>query len=601
MKTSLHHSFIKGVERLSVWEDLLDRINVFPVADKDTGRNLVISLSPLRQINGTNEDIIKKLLESACGNSGNIAARFFSGFLTATSPEQILQASILGRESALKAILDPKPGTMLTVFDALIEILEKEKNITDKKVSDKIITHLKNAVLSTRELLPELKQAGVVDSGALGMFIFFEGFFKSIAENDSVFPSIIETFKNSLKISPEYFNNSSDEKESGYCINALIKSSFNLEKTPDILSGYGESIIVSSEDEHLKIHAHTNNIKKLKEKLETLGEIVNWSEENMSNNANSSDQVKSFPFQYQLNNISGPSSDRFHIMTDAAGSFPRKQARELGVTLLDSYIVAGNNALPESHFDPSNLYRIMKKGKQVSTSQASVFERHQHYQKAINQYQKVLYLCTGSVYTGNYNAAVAWKQENDPENQMAVIDTGAASGRLGVIAIMCARYLSNFENTGVDNSGNNSGDLIKFAENVIEHCEEYVFLDRLQYLAASGRLSKTGAFFGDFFNMKPVISPLAEGAKKVGMVKNQDSQIKFALDKLERKITNESSPFIMIEYTDNEQWIKNTVQKQVQNHYPKAELFICPLSLTSGVHMGPGTWSIAFLPEAFHF
>jgi len=592
MEPKLRQAFIKAMERLSVWSDILDQINVFPVADSDTGRNLVISLSPLRQMNGNCEDITRKLLESACGNSGNIAARFFSGFLTMNSPEQLYQASVLGRDFAWKAVLDPKPGTMLTFFDALIEILEQERITTapDKELSDKIINHLKNSVLSTQELLPELKHAGVVDSGALGMYIFFEGFFKSIAENDRVFPSIIDTFKNSLKISPEYLNDYRENK-TGYCINTLIKTDLDLEKKTDILSRYGESIIVSSDNEYLKIHAHTYDITSLKEKIETLGEIITWSEESLTNNIKPSNQEISIPDRSPL--VSSHNQEQFHIMTDAAGSFPRQYAKELCVTLLDSYIIAGNKALPESHFDPSKLYRIMKKGDHVSTSQASVFERHQHYQKAINQYKKVLYLCTGSVYTGNYNIVSAWKQENDPDNQMAVIDTGAASGRLGTIALMCARYLTAQES--------NPDDIIKFAENAIEHCEEYVFLDRLKYLAASGRLSKTGAFFGDMLHMKPVISPLSQGAKKVGMVKNQGSQIKFALERLERKIKKESSPFIMIEYTDNEQWINSTVQKEIKNHYPNAEIIICPLSLTSGVHMGPGTWSIAFLPETFHF
>lgn len=590
MEQKLRLSFIKGAERLSVWAYLLDQINVFPVADSDTGKNLVVSLSPLRQMNGSCEQIIQKLLESACGNSGNIAARFFSGLLTMNSLEQLCQASLLGRNSAWNAVLDPKPGTMLTVFDALIEILEQEIEFQ----ADKIINHLKNAVFSTRELLPELKDAGVVDSGALGMFIFFEGFFKSIAENDPVFPSILHTFKDSLKISPEYINNYLDkcqyENNTGYCINTLIKTSLDPEKTPDVLSPYGESIIVSHDKELLKIHAHTIDKQALKDKIKSIGKIITWSEESLTDNIKNLTR-KSAPAL--SGTVSYSNDSQVHIMTDAAGSFPRQYAQELCVTLLDSYIIAENQALPESHFDPSAIYQLMKKGRQVSTSQASVFERHQHYQKAVHQYQKVIYLCTGSVYTGNYNTAAAWKKDNDPENQMAVIDTGTASGKLGTIAIMCARYLSGIKK--------NPGRIIKFAENIIAQCEEYVFLDKLKYLAASGRLSKTGAFFGDMLNMKPVISPLSQGAKKVGMVKNQESQIKFALEKLETRIKKESSPFIMIEYTDNEQWINMSVKKQIQDYYPNAEIFICPLSLTSGVHMGPGTWSIAFVPEDFHF
>ena len=83
MDAPFAQALIAGVERVTAWADLLDEINVFPVADGDTGRNLVVSLSPLRRIALGREQIIRELLLSARGNSGNIAARFFSGLLMA--------------------------------------------------------------------------------------------------------------------------------------------------------------------------------------------------------------------------------------------------------------------------------------------------------------------------------------------------------------------------------------------------------------------------------------------------------------------------------------------------------------------------------------
>ncbi|MCJ7772346.1 MAG: DegV family protein, partial [Desulfobacterales bacterium] len=128
-------------------------------------------------------------------------------------------------------------------------------------------------------------------------------------------------------------------------------------------------------------------------------------------------------------------------------------------------------------------------------------------------------------------------------------------------------------------------------------CEEYVFLDKLKYLADGGRLSRPGAFLGDMLHAKPIISPVAEGAKKVGVVKNQDGQLKFALKKLEARFDKNSSPFIMLEYSDNHAWVGDTVKKKIETCYPFAEVLLQPLSLTAGAHMGPGTWGLAFLPE----
>jgi len=165
------------------------------------------------------------------------------------------------------------------------------------------------------------------------------------------------------------------------------------------------------------------------------------------------------------------------------------------------------------------------------------------------------------------------------------VDTGAASGRLGVIALATQQYLTQSKNME---------ETFAFAQKALEQCEEYVFLDKLQYLAAGGRLSKTSAFFGDMLKMKPVISPLPEGAKKMGVVRNRRDQIKMALEKLAATLTKESRALIMLEYSDNSEQVAEFAKK-VQKLYPKAEIILQPLSLTSGAHMGPGTWGVAFL------
>ena len=178
--------------------------------------------------------------------------------------------------------------------------------------------------------------------------------------------------------------------------------------------------------------------------------------------------------------------------------------------------------------------------------------------------------------------------ENDPENRLTVIDSEAASGRLGAIAIATARY---------SNKVINADEVIRFAKEAVKRCEEYVFPDRLKYLVAGGRLSKTRGVFGDLIHMKPVISPTAQGAKQVGVARNRDGQLEFALERLKRRLGHDSSPLIVLEYSDNQVWVSNTVREEVQRRYPLADVILQPLSLTSGVHMGPGTWAVAFLPE----
>ena len=570
MDKNISRAFVTGVERVTAWSDLLDQINVYPVADCDTGRNLVVSLSPLRHMDENPENLIRKLMFSACGNSGNIAVSFLSGFLTLNSRLALSRAARLGREYAWKAISDPKPGTMLTVYDALVEILEESSPLNAKYVF-RIIDHLEKAVQATSDMLPKLRAAGVVDSGALGMFIYFEGFFQSLIDRDDMLHPVTDRFKDKLRISDSF----QDETGASYCVDMIIHSNENDEVTVQQLSQYEESVVATSDEGYLKIHVHTQDKDALKKKVDSLGHIISWPDED------NEDRIENFIFQKIPRHI--------HIMTDAAGSITRQDANRLGITLLDSYILTGDNFLPETFVSPSDLYQSMRRGKKVTTSQASVFERHQCYQSVLSRYGRVLYLCVGSVYTGNYDVAAEWKKQNDPEDRFTVINTGAASGRLGVLAMATAKYA--FRTDDPD-------DVICFAENALELSQEYVFPDRLQYLANSGRLSKTGAFFGDMVHVKPVITPTPQGAVKVGIVRSQDSQIKFVLEKLAHARNREKISFIMLEYSDNRQWVEETVQGEIRRYCPSSEIIVQPLSLTSGVHMGPGTWGIAFLPKS---
>jgi len=560
-----------GFECVAAWSDLLDQINVFPVADGDTGRNLIISLTPLKSAPGDREKTIHNLLTHARGNSGNIAARFFAAFLkTDSRDESILPGAIAGRDLAWQAVANPIPGTMLTVFDALVDFLGSKSFQSTPEYVDGLVGHLEKCVKDTPALLPRLKSAGVVDAGALGIYIFWDGFFKRLAGHADISQPITETFKGLLKVSQAFH----EDPEAGHCVDTVMRFADGGEEKIKKLAEVGDSVVVIPHKDCYKIHLHTADAKQARSRIESLGEVLKWSDDDIGL------QIRDFENK--------PTPRAIHIMTDAAGSVTREDARRLGMTLLDSYITAGDASLPETRFPPADLYRAMRSGVKVSTSQASVFERHRHYQSVLQRHARVLYLCVGSVFTGNYAVAVEWQQKNDQENRLTVLDTQAASGRLGTIAIATARFAEKTQDPEA---------VVQFARSAIQICEEYVFLDKLKYLAAGGRLSRPGAFLGDMLHARPIISPVAEGAKKVGVVKNAEGQLKFALKKLHDRLETDSAPFIMLEYSDNDRWVSDAVEPEIKARFPQADILLQPLSLTSGVHMGPGTWGLAFLPE----
>ena len=563
-------AYCAGYECLVSWADLLDRINIYPVADADTGTNLRITLAPLRDVHRDTAKLIEQLSFSATGNSGNIAASFFRDFLKAECFADLGKNAAAGRENAWKSVLNPKPGTMLTVFDRLSEGLCNPE-ITQESACNSLRKTLHEAVLSTEQLLPDLQLAGVVDSGALGIFIFLDGFFQILARKQQVFCPVSQLFQGKLTIADSF-----ESQLTGiYCVDTLIATHQAPIEYSKRISKLGESVVLVPGESHLKIHIHTKNPDTLKGDLASFGKIVQWSD-------------KAIDAESKTTVAAEKSKTAINIVTDAAGSIPCQTAEKLGITLLDSYVITGDNSRPESLFSREEIYSLMRSGAKVTTAQASTFERHQHYQSLLAQFSTVLYLCVGSAYTGNYQTVSSWKKENDKENALKVFDTGAASGKLGSIAIMTARYAR--ETSSPDK-------VLEFAQKAIDTCQEYIFIDQLKYLVAGGRLSKTNGFFGDLLHLKPVISPTKEGAQKVGVVRNQAAQMEFALRKLAENLHHDATLFIMLEYSDNKAWVEGVMRETIQTLYPKCEIICTPLSLTAGVHMGPGTWGLTFLPE----
>jgi hypothetical protein len=275
-------------------------------------------------------------------------------------------------------------------------------------------------------------------------------------------------------------------------------------------------------------------------------------------------------------------------MTDAAGSIARDLAQRLGITLLNSYIAVGNHFLPETYVNPSQLFAAMRAGAKVSTSQASVVERYECYHNVMKFYDQVLYLCVGSFYTGNYDVAIRWKAENDPDDRMTIIDTGVASGKLGLVT----RTVAEFSLDVTDPLK-----VIAFARGAIQNVQEYIFLDTLQFLAAGGRMSKTSAFFGDVLHIKPIVSPCPDGARKIGVVRSLSDQMKFAFRCLEQNILKDQKAALLLEYSDNKDWLEGEIKPEIERRFPLMRIIVQPLSLSTAAHVGPGSWGIAFLTE----
>jgi uncharacterized protein len=565
----LRAALAEGCAAVAAWAEVLDRINVFPVPDGDTGRNLLLSLAPLRDLGASDAATSEQLLLSARGNSGNIACAFVRALLDGASGESLAARCVAGAAAARRAVAKPQPGTMLTVLDALAEVAVAGFHADGVPA---VLGGLAEVVRATTGQLAALRQAKVVDSGALGMLVFLDAALRAYHGLPEAGESLALSFSSLVRFDRRV---AAGRQERGFCIDAVLRMPAGAAPPDQQLSAVGSEVVALREGALWKIHLHTEDSAGAKTALGKVGEVVAWSWDDLQAQTASSPAVAG--------------EGEVHIVTDGAASLARQDAEALGITLLDSLVNLGARSLPETRLEPDDVYRAMRRGVRVSTAQASTHERHMHYERLTAQWSQVLYLCVGSVYTGNHAVASAWRAAHAAGQRLTVLDSGVASGKLAVVVRATARAAR---------AGAGVADLVALATAALQRAEECIFVERLEYLARGGRLSKTGAWFGDVLGLAPVVSPFADGARKVALLRKAGDRVAFACKQVQRAFgTRARGGYILVEHTDNHDWVESTVLPRLREVAPSAEIALGPLSLTTGTHTGPGTWAVAMLPD----
>ena len=339
MQPNLPHAFVIAYERLVAWSEVLDQINVFPVADGDTGRNLMVSLASLRNLPRRKaNEVSRQLLFSAKGNSGNIAAQFLVELLKADSFDAISRSARAGPATARKAVADPRDGTMLTVLDQFSTHMEDNENWQDpESFIETVIDRMQASVCDSPEQLPELKSAGVVDAGGLGMFIFLEGFLRGLCHLDSQFRPIQDIFREHLRIDPCF----GSETQDGFCIDFVVRLEEGTQNPERLISNQDGSVQVHTFQDYAKIHVHAESSEEVRQRAQSMGRVIRWSEDDLGKQTSEFHQLR---------------KDRpLHIVTDAAGSITREMARHLGISLLESYVTVDDTCIPETCMPPEDL------------------------------------------------------------------------------------------------------------------------------------------------------------------------------------------------------------------------------------------------------
>lgn len=299
---ALKKAFIAGANNLDNKKDYINELNVFPVPDGDTGTNMTMTImSAKREVESCKEtmsDIAKAMstgsLRGARGNSGVILSQLLRGFSkkigdkTEIGVIEIADAFQKAVETAYKAVMKPKEGTILTVARGIATKAREcaGTDITLEEFCETIIKHGDEVLASTPELLPVLKEAGVVDSGGQGLMEVLKGAVDCILGR----VVIADTKHSGAGVSgvdnSKYSEDLSADIKFGYCTEFIInlEKPYGIKEEDDLkqfLESIGDSIVCVSDDEIVKIHVHTNHPGQAFEKGLTLGYLSNMKVDNM--------------------------------------------------------------------------------------------------------------------------------------------------------------------------------------------------------------------------------------------------------------------------------------------------------------------------------
>ncbi len=300
---TLKKMFLAGAKNLESKKEWINELNVFPVPDGDTGTNMTLTImSAAKEVNNIEEPDMVNLskaissgsLRGARGNSGVILSQLFRGFTKEIKQFETIDAVVLANaceravETAYKAVMKPKEGTILTVAKGMSERAREVVLETDdlEYMIDEIIKHGDYVLSQTPEMLPVLKQAGVVDSGGQGLMQVMKGAYDALLGKEVDF-SLDESKGTSSGVS----NVKSDEIDTadikyGYCTEFIImlEKEYNEEKEQELkayLESIGDSLVVVSDDDIVKIHVHTNDPGLAIQKALTFGSLTKMKIDNM--------------------------------------------------------------------------------------------------------------------------------------------------------------------------------------------------------------------------------------------------------------------------------------------------------------------------------
>lgn len=584
---NLYYAFIAGAKKIIEHQTELNKINVFPVNDGDTGSNLagtvrsvLETLHPDRSYKVTADRIAEASILNARGNSGIIFAQFLYGLSKET--EEVKSVNLGQFAEALKnsvryvyeAVARPVEGTMLTVIKDLAEFIYNSRN----RFSD--FNHLfissyeilTKSLLETRTKLAILEKNKVVDAGAKGFVLFFEGimdFINSRNIKDIVSAkSAVYSFTKEEEVIPENIT-------FRFCTEAILKESpLGNNELMSILERYGDSVVVAGSDRVKRLHLHTNTPSELFYYLRDKGTIAFQKADDM----------------IRHNQIANNRKWNIALVTDSACDLEKELFDRYQINMVPININFGDNHyLDKVTIQPEQFYSMLEECTEYpKTSQVNENTFINLYSHLASHYDSVIAVHISDRLSGTFFSSekAAQKISREFNKPISVINSRNLSGSLGLIVLRVAQAIE---------SGLPHDQVVKLAERWISNARIFVSVKNLKYMVRGGRVSHTKGLFARILNINPIVS-LDETGKAIVFDKtfSQEANMKKVMKHIE-KIKEEKDIWNYIVLHANNEKAADWYAGKMEVLTGMKPVSVVNISPVIGANAGIGSASVALL------
>ncbi len=576
-----------GIGHLFQRREYLNRINVFPVPDGDTGTNMAFTFktileamaaSPLGRMDKLMDIIADAALDGARGNSGAIMAQFLHGIREAVAGKHILTAEQLaasmqaGSIAAWTAMSKPVAGTLPTVLEDFSEEMGKQvsQGVRDIRVLlHKSLERAGESLANTPRQLAVLKQAGVVDAGGQGFVDLLEGIWTFI-ESGAVDTTTANWADEHVKPVSDF-----ELGKHRFCTECVLEGSdldqqavmARLEKLD------ASSLIVAGGHKRVRVHIHVNNPAEVFLACEDFGAITQQKADDMKR-------------QHGMMNLGAETA----VVVDSGGDLPASEVDRLGIHVVPVRLSFGDQEyLDGVSLNSKEFYRLLAESEQPPlTSQPPPQDFSRVFSLLTSHGYAVVYVGLSGQLSGTLSAATQAASRSDG-GDIRVIDSLSATAGLGLLAIVAAEAAS---------VGMSADEVEALVLEMVPRTRVVGIADDLSYGVRGGRVPVWFKRIADWLHFNPVLTASKQGTIKLGgLLRGRGARPGALARSTVRKMNPDTMYRVLVAHMDNESGAKKTRHHILEGHGRIHSCHITEAGPALGVHLGPGGLVVGFLPQ----